>query len=103
MILLPKNTIDLVFSTGAAAGAVTVSLVVSIRLSLLPPHEKNKIRALSRKFYAHYGLRTANQIWSGLKNKAGVRAQIREAWELHKDVALAFKILKLYTKMTLNI
>jgi hypothetical protein len=70
---------------------------------LLPPHEKKKINESSRKFYAHYGLRTANQIWSGLKNKAGVKAQIREAWELHKDVGLALKILKLYTKMTLNI
>ena len=70
---------------------------------LLPPDRKNRIIESSRKFYAHYALRTANQIWSTVKHRAGVKAQVREAWNMHKDIFLVYKILKLYTKMTLNI
>jgi glycosyltransferase involved in cell wall biosynthesis len=71
--------------------------------SLLPVEKKDEIIKSSKKFYAHYALRTANQIWSTVKNRAGVRAQVREAWNMHRDVFLVYKILKLYTKITLNI
>jgi glycosyltransferase involved in cell wall biosynthesis len=70
---------------------------------LLPEQKKFKIISSSKKFYAHYALRTANQIWSTVKSRAGVKAQVREAWSMHKDFFLVYKILKLYTKMTLNI
>jgi hypothetical protein len=70
---------------------------------LVPEEERKKIGRSSRKFYAHYALRTANQIWTGLKDSTGVKAQIREAWRMYKDVGLVYKILKLYTKMTLNL
>lgn len=70
---------------------------------LLPEDRRNAIRKSSRKFYAHYALRTANQIWTGAKNREGAKAQVKGAWSMHKDAALAFKILKLYTKMTLNL
>ena len=70
---------------------------------LLPADKKNHIVSSSRKFYAHYALRTANQIWSALKNRQGVKAQIREAWKMYRDFTLFVKILKLYTKMTLNL
>ncbi len=70
---------------------------------LLPAQKKNKIIQSSRKFYAHYALRTANQIWSGMRDRKGVRAQVTEAWQMHRDFPLAVKILKLYTKMALNL
>lgn len=70
---------------------------------LLPAEKKNQIIKSSKKFYAHYALRTANQIWSTVKHRAGVRAQVKEAWDMHKDIFLVYKILKLYTKMILNI
>ncbi|HEY0743695.1 MAG TPA: glycosyltransferase [Chryseosolibacter sp.] len=70
---------------------------------LLPEERRNEIKKSSRKFYAHYALRTANQIWTGAKHRGGVKAQVKEAWAMHKDAALIFKILKLYTKITLNI
>jgi glycosyltransferase involved in cell wall biosynthesis len=70
---------------------------------LLPAQQKDKIIKSSRKFYAHYALRTANQIWSGMKHRAGVMAQVREAWRMHKDASLIVKIVKLYTKMALNL
>lgn len=70
---------------------------------LLPSEKKYEIIRSSKKFYAHYGLRTANQIWSRLRHGAGAKAQVREAWNLHKDFLLVFKILKLYTKMILKL
>jgi glycosyltransferase involved in cell wall biosynthesis len=70
---------------------------------LLPTTKKVAIVRSSKKFYAHYGLRTANQIWSKLRHRGGVKAQVKEAWNLHKDFFLAFKILKLYTKMILKL
>ncbi|HEY0653437.1 MAG TPA: glycosyltransferase [Chryseosolibacter sp.] len=70
---------------------------------MLPLDKRNKIVKASQKFYAHYALRTANQIWAGLRSRAGVKAQVREAWSLHKDLVMVFTILKLYTKMTLNL
>lgn len=71
--------------------------------ALLPPEQKNTIVKSSKRFYAHYALRTANQIWTALRSRAGVKAQIREAWRLHKDLLMVFTILKLYTKMTFNL
>jgi glycosyltransferase involved in cell wall biosynthesis len=70
---------------------------------LLPSEKRNAIVRSSKKFYAHYGLRTANQIWTKLRHRKGVKAQVREAWNLHKDFFLAFKIVKLYTKMILKL
>lgn len=66
---------------------------------LLPSERKDEIVSASRKFYAHYALRTANQIWTRLKHKEGVKAQVQEAWKLHHDIFMVFATLKLYTKM----
>jgi glycosyltransferase involved in cell wall biosynthesis len=70
---------------------------------LLPLERKEQIVQASKRFYAHYALRTANHIWSRLRHRAGAKAQVKEAWNLHRDFILMFKILKLYTKMTLNL
>lgn len=70
---------------------------------MLPAEQKAGIIESSRKFYAHYALRTANQIWSALRDVRGVKAQIREGWRMYKDLGLLYKIVKLYTKMTLKL
>jgi glycosyltransferase involved in cell wall biosynthesis len=70
---------------------------------MLPSDNRVKIIQSSKKFYAHYALRTANDIWSKLRHRGGVQAQISEAWKMRKDFLLVFKIVKLYTKMILNI
>jgi glycosyltransferase involved in cell wall biosynthesis len=68
------------------------------------PKEKQKIiDHKSRKFYAHYALRVARTLWVDLRNKQGAVAQLRAAWNMQKDPYLLLKILKLYTRMTLNI
>lgn len=73
-------------------------------LSVYLPEEKRKnIQDQSRKFYAHYGLRVANSIWSNLRHKRGAHAQVKAAWNMWPDARLALKIMKLYTRMTLNI
>jgi GT2 family glycosyltransferase len=69
----------------------------------LPAATRQQIVSKSKKFYAHYALRTANAIWKHHRHKSGVRAQVKEAWKMHRDPLLFYKILKLYTKITLNI
>lgn len=69
----------------------------------LPEPEKEKILQHSMKFYAHYGIKIANDLWYGLKNREGARTQVREALRMHRDGPMYWKIAKLYTKMALNI
>ena len=69
----------------------------------LPVEKRKYVQDQSRKFYAHYGLRVANTIWASLRHKEGTRAQLKAAWRMWPDAPLALKILKLYTRMTLNI
>jgi glycosyltransferase involved in cell wall biosynthesis len=69
----------------------------------LPQQKRVHILNNSKKFYAHYALRIANEIWRKLKDKNGAIAQAKEAWKMNPDVALLCKIIKLYTRMTLKI
>lgn len=69
----------------------------------LPVPHRAKILQASRKFYAHYALRVANALWKKLKHKRGASAQAIAAWNMSKDVGLLYKIIKLYTRITLNI
>ena len=69
----------------------------------LPMEKRENIQDESRKFYAHYGLRVANSIWSNLRHKRGAAAQIKAAWNMRPDARLAIKIIKLYTRMALNL
>ncbi len=69
----------------------------------LPETEKQRIYNRSMKFYAHYGIKIANDLWYGLKNKQGARTQVQEALRMHRDGLMYWKIAKLYTKMALNI
>jgi hypothetical protein len=69
----------------------------------LPETEKERILEQSMKFYAHYGIKIANDLWYGLRNRQGVKVQVREALRMHRDWLMYWKISKLYTKMALNI
>jgi glycosyltransferase involved in cell wall biosynthesis len=69
----------------------------------LPAPEKEKIFRHSMKFYAHYGIKIANDLWYGLKNRQGAKTQVQEALRMHRDGRMYWKIAKLYTKMALNI
>jgi hypothetical protein len=69
----------------------------------LPEEKRDVIIGNSRKFYAHYALRTANLLWKNLKHRSGASAQVKAAWRMSRDPSLFYKILKLYTRMTLNL
>ena len=70
---------------------------------LLPPHCRREVHNTSRNFYAHYALRVANALWRNFKDRKGATAQAAAAWGMWKDAGLLFKIIKLYTRITLNI
>jgi glycosyltransferase involved in cell wall biosynthesis len=69
----------------------------------LPESERAQVLKQSMKFYAHYGIKIANDLWYGLRNRDGVKIQVREALQMHSDWLMYWKITKLYTKMALNI
>lgn len=69
----------------------------------VPAEKRKEISEFSRRFYGEYGLRTASEIWRSLRHSNGVKAQIREAWKLRKDPFMLFGIIKLYTRMALNV
>lgn len=69
----------------------------------LPEEKRVEIGRKSRKFYAHYAMRIANSLWIDLRNKSGAVAQVQAAWNMGKDPLLVMKILKLYTRMMLNL
>jgi glycosyltransferase involved in cell wall biosynthesis len=69
----------------------------------LPANKKKRIRNKSNMFYAYYALKIANALWTECKHHSGAKAQMREAWNTHKDPLLLYKIFKLHLRMTLNL
>jgi len=69
----------------------------------LPGGKRQMVRQASRRFYAHYAVKIANALWKDLREKSAVTAQVKAAWNMQKDVFLFYKILKLLTRMTLNL
>jgi glycosyltransferase involved in cell wall biosynthesis len=69
----------------------------------LPLEKRERVGRTSKKFYAHYAVKTANALWKKFRHKSGAVAQVREAWRMSRDVKLLYKIIKLYTRITLNI
>ena len=69
----------------------------------LPEAEKAELYREAMKFYAHYGIKIANDLWYGLRSREGAKIQVQEALSMHVDPLLLWKISKLYIKMTLNI
>lgn len=69
----------------------------------LPATDREKVMRRSRSFYAHYALRVANTLWSKFKSRRGASAQAWAAWRMSRDARLLLKIIKLYTRISLNI
>jgi hypothetical protein len=69
----------------------------------LPPCDRQLVMHKSRSFYAHYALRVANSLWTNFKDRRGASAQARAAWNMSRDAELLFKIIKLYTRITLDL
>lgn len=69
----------------------------------LPAHQRAPVIRASRRFYAHYALRVANALWRNFKDRRGAMRQAIAAWNMSRDAGLIYKILKLYTRITLNI
>lgn len=69
----------------------------------LPAGQRTAVMAISRKFYAHYSLRVAVTLWKNFKDRRGAMAQALAAWNMSRDAGILYKILKLYTRITLKI
>jgi glycosyltransferase involved in cell wall biosynthesis len=68
----------------------------------LPEDSRKSALKESRKFYAHYALRTAKKIWIKHRHTKGTMAQIKKAWSMHKDPLLVYEIVKVFARMILN-
>jgi glycosyltransferase involved in cell wall biosynthesis len=71
--------------------------------SYLPANRRKDILHKSRNFYAHYSMRVASALWKNFKDRRGASAQALAAWHMSRDAGLLYKIIKLYTRITLNI
>lgn len=69
----------------------------------LPAKSRKSVSEASRTFYAHYAMRVAATLWKRFKNRRGASAQALAAWNMSRDAGLLLKIIKLYTRITLNI
>jgi glycosyltransferase involved in cell wall biosynthesis len=69
----------------------------------VPEGSRDRITRESKRFYAHYAIRTAKEIWKKFRNGTAARAQVREALKMRIDPSLLFEIAKLYVRMGLNL
>jgi len=90
-------------SYATAKNLKDIQWVISTIRQHLPEAAKDNITHKATKFYAHYGIKIANDLWFGLRDRQGVKTQVNEALRMHRDWLMYWKITKLYTKMTLNI
>lgn len=77
--------------------------VMDLSYKYFPVEERDEIRKKALKFYAHYGIMTANYIWSTHRDKKGVSSQVAEALKMNKSPILLLKTIKLYSKMLLRL
>ncbi|MEO7802216.1 MAG: glycosyltransferase [Ginsengibacter sp.] len=69
---------------------------------LLPENKQENVLTSSKKFYSHYALKTANEVWKSTRNKHYVKASIKKAFKLWNDKKLVWKAFKIYVKMFLR-
>ncbi|MEO7962153.1 MAG: glycosyltransferase [Ginsengibacter sp.] len=76
-------------------------LQYAMQLIQIHVHEKDRKKILSRskKFYAHYAVKTAEQLHDLSYSKKAVNNSIVAGTGMHKDLHLYYKIAKLYIKM----
>jgi len=68
----------------------------------LPAEQRAPVFTKSKKFYAAYGLRLANQLWHLNHDKASAHAQIKSSLSLFNTLSLYPQVAKIYLKMLIN-
>lgn len=68
----------------------------------LPADQREPVFTKSKKFYAAYGLRLANQLWHLNHDKASAHAQIKTSFSLSNALSLYPQAAKIYLKMLIN-
>ena len=89
------------FATGA--NMTSLKWVMERIQQYLPAEQRQSVMNSSRNFYAHYSLRVANALWKNFRDRRGASTQATAAWNMSRDAGLFYKIIKLYTRITLNI
>jgi glycosyltransferase involved in cell wall biosynthesis len=69
---------------------------------LLPEDKQEAVLNSSKRFYSHYALKTAMEVWKSTKNKTYVKANIRQALKLYRDRQIMWKVFKTYVKMLIK-
>jgi glycosyltransferase involved in cell wall biosynthesis len=68
----------------------------------IPDKDKKEILLKSRKYYASYGIKVANELWDRYHDRKIVNAQLKHILNLSKHPTLYWRMAKLYYKSTLN-
>jgi glycosyltransferase involved in cell wall biosynthesis len=89
------------FTTGA--NMASLKWVMDRIQQYLPQDRRQRVLDSSRHFYAHYAMRVANALWKNCNDRRGASTQAMAAWNMSRDAGLLLKIIKLYTRITLNI
>ena len=66
----------------------------------LPEKEKKQVLSRSKKFYAHYALKMAKQLWNIHRDKKVVNINLMKGLRLHKDLSIFFKIFRVYLRIS---
>ncbi|WP_345163313.1 glycosyltransferase family 2 protein [Pontibacter saemangeumensis] len=67
----------------------------------LPPTQRETTLKRSKKYYAYYGVKVAEQLWLRLRSRQVVQAQVKQALLLHQAPRLYLKIAQVYFKIFL--
>src|SRR5215218_968201 len=57
---------------------------------LVPAEKRAEVKKAANKYYAHYTLMIANNLWHQTANKKITRLQIKQAWKLYKDLDMLY-------------
>ncbi|MDO6391759.1 glycosyltransferase [Pontibacter sp. BT731] len=79
-----------------------IYIVTELIQSHLPIESKQHILRRSRRYYASYGIKMAQNSWTKLKDEQAVNLQIKHALKLHKSPWIYWSIAKLYIKLALD-
>ncbi len=76
-----------------------LAYIMSLIQAHLPADQQKIVLKRSKKFYAHYALRIANQLWHLASHRSGAKINIEKALEMHQSPQLYWKVAKLSLKM----
>ncbi|TGE06315.1 glycosyltransferase family 2 protein [Hymenobacter fodinae] len=68
----------------------------------LPPSQRKTLLKRSKKFYSHYAIRQANNLWHLRHDRNSTLNHVRQALLLHQDLSLYVQVLKLLIKVVIN-